>query len=61
MSTREIAENMRAKGMKENKKASKKGGSISKKARLELEKKTNKKVVNSGNFLEGKSMRKLKK
>ncbi len=61
MSTREIAENMRAKGMKENKKASKKGGSISKKARLELEKKTNKKVVNSGNFLEGKNMRKLKK
>ena len=54
MSTREIAENMRAKGMKENKIAGKKGGGISKKARLELEEKTNKKVVSGGNFLEGK-------
>ena len=51
MSTREIAENMRAKGMKENKVAGKKGGGISKKARIELEEKTNKKVVSSGNFL----------
>ncbi len=54
MSTREIAENMRAKGMKENKIASKKGGSISKRARVELEKKTGKKVVGGGNFLKNK-------
>jgi hypothetical protein len=54
MSTREIAENMEAKGMRENKVASKKGGSISKKARIELEKKTNKKIVSGGNFLEEK-------
>ncbi len=53
MSTREIAENMEAKGMEENKIASKKGGNISKKARIELEKKTNKQVVTPGNFLEG--------
>ncbi len=54
MSTREIAENMEARGMKENKVASKKGGSISKKARIELEKKTGKKIVGGGNFLEEK-------
>ena len=59
MSTREIAETMRAKGMKENKIAGKKGGGISKKARLELEEKINKKVVSDGNFLEDK--KKLKK
>lgn len=51
MSTREVAESMRAKGMTESKVASKKGGGISKKARLELEDKTGKKVVGGGNFL----------
>ncbi|NQV13690.1 MAG: hypothetical protein HQ530_05325 [Parcubacteria group bacterium] len=51
MSTREIAENMKAKGMKKNKEAGKKGGGISRKARIELEEKTNKKVVSSGNYL----------
>ena len=34
-----------------NKKAGKKGGGIAKKARLELEGKTGKKVVTGGNFL----------
>lgn len=61
MSTREIAENMKAKGMKENKIAGKKGGNISKKARIELEEKTNKKVVNGGNFLGDGKAKKLKK
>ena len=51
MSIREIAENMRAKGMKENKVAGKKGGNISKKARIELEDKIDKKVISDGNFL----------
>lgn len=51
LSTRQIAENMKAEGMKENKVAGKKGGNIAKKARLELEEKTGKPVVNKDNFL----------
>lgn len=51
LSTRQIAESMHAKGMQENKLASKKGGSIAKKARLELENKTGKKVVTADNYL----------
>lgn len=51
LSTRQIAETMHAKGMKENKVAGKTGGGIAKKARLELEDKTGKKVVTQDNFL----------
>ncbi len=51
LSTRQIAESVDATGMDENKKASKKGGGIAKKARLELETKTGKKVVTGENFL----------
>lgn len=51
LSTRQIAETMNATGMEENKVASKKGGNIARKARLELEDKTGKKVVSSGNYL----------
>ncbi len=51
LSTRQIAETMNATGMEENKLASKKGGGIAKKARLELEDKTGKKVVTKDNFL----------
>ena len=51
LSTRQIAETMNATGMPENEVAGKKGGGIAKKARLELEKKTGKKIVSSGNFL----------
>lgn len=61
MSTREIAENMKATGMEENEIAGKKGGGISRKAKLELEEKTNKKVVSSGNFLGSSKRKKLKK
>ena len=61
MSTREIAENMEAKGMEENKIAGRKGGGISKKARIELEEKTNKKVVSGGNFLGDNKRKKLEK
>ena len=51
MSTRQIAETMNATGMPENSVASKKGGGIAKRARVELEKKTGKKVVTGENYL----------
>lgn len=51
LSTRQIAETDEAKGLQENKVASKKGGTIAKNARLALEEKTGKKVVSSDNFL----------
>lgn len=51
LSTRHIAENMEAEGMSENKIASKKGGGIAKKARLELEEKTGKKIIAKSNYL----------
>jgi hypothetical protein len=51
LSTRQIAETDEAKGLKENAKASKKGGKIAKDARLQLELQTGKKVVTSENFL----------
>ena len=51
LSTRQIAETMRAEGMPENKIASKAGGGIAKKARVDLEQKTGKKVVSSDNFI----------
>ena len=44
LSTRQIAETMEAKGLEENKVPAKKGGRIAKNARLELEKKTGKKL-----------------
>lgn len=51
LSTRQIAESTEATGMNENKAAAKTGGSIAKKARLELENKTGKKVVSGENYL----------
>lgn len=51
LSTRQIAETDEAKGIQENAKASKKGGKISKDARLQLEQQTGKKVVTGENFL----------
>ncbi len=51
LSTRQIAETMKAVGMKENKDAGKTGGGIAKKARRELEAKTGRKVVTGENFL----------
>ena len=50
-STRQIAETIEAKGMDENKVAGKRGGGIAKKARIDLEQKTGRKVITSGNFL----------
>ncbi len=51
LSTRQIAESVNATGMPENAEAGKKGGGIAKRARLELEKKTGKKVVTDENYL----------
>lgn len=51
LSTRQIAETDEAKGLVDNAKAGKKGGKIAKNARLQLEKKTGRKVVSSDNFL----------
>lgn len=50
-STRQIAETMVATGMPENKVASKEGGGIARKARVELEGKTGKSVVTGEHFL----------
>ena len=54
LSTRQIAETVQATGMTENTLAGKTGGNIAKKARLELEQKTGKKVVSDDNFLPAK-------
>ena len=50
LSTRQIAESTDATGMAENKTAAKTGGGIAKKARLELEEKTQKKVISRENY-----------
>ena len=60
LSTREIAETVKAKGLEENKEPAIKGGRIAKNARLELEEKTGKSVISSNNFLGQKSSKKLK-
>lgn len=51
LSTRQIAETEKAKGLKQNATAGKKGGRIAKDARHALELKTGKKVVSGENFL----------
>ena len=51
LSTRQIAESVEATGMIENEAAAKTGGSIARKARLELEAKTGRKVVGGESFL----------
>ena len=51
LSTRQIAEAKKAKGVIENAKAGKKGGSVAKNARKELEAQTGKSVVTGENFL----------
>jgi hypothetical protein len=51
LSTRQIAESVEATGMSENVSAAKTGGGIAKRARVELETKTGKKVVSSDNYL----------
>lgn len=51
LSTRQIAESTDATGMVENTTAAKTGGGIAKRARLELEEKTQKKVISRENYL----------
>ena len=51
LSTRQVAENTSATGIKENKKAAKIGGNISKRAREDFEERTGQKVVTDENYL----------
>jgi len=51
LSTRQIAETMKTKGLEENKIPAKKGGTIAKNARKSLESKTGKSVITGKNFL----------
>ena len=51
LSTRQIAETDKAKGLQQNAVASKKGGAVAKNARKELEAKTGKSVITGENFL----------
>ena len=61
LSTRQIAETEKAKGVTQNAVAGKKGGKIAKDARLALENKTGKKVITGENFLPpSKQQKKLK-
>jgi hypothetical protein len=61
MSTRQIAETETAVGLPANKKAAKTGGGISRRARVELESKTGRRVVTGENYLPpGKSKKMLK-
>ncbi len=61
LSTRQIAQSVDATGMVENKSAGKMGGVIARKARLELEQKTGKKVVSGENYLVSSNRQKIKK
>jgi len=61
LSTRQIAESVEATGMTENESAAKTGGRLAKRARLELEGRTGKKVVSGENFLPASPKRILKK
>lgn len=58
LSTRQIAENNNATGMKENKQAAKIGGNISKRAREDFEERTGQKVVTDENYLPPKKKQK---
>jgi DNA-damage-inducible protein D len=60
LSTRQIAETTAATGMPENKTAAKTGGKIAKRARLELEAKTGKRVVTGENYLPPGSARRIR-
>ena len=50
LSTRQIAETMKTKGLEKNKVPAHKGGRVAKNARLELEQKTGKRVISKENF-----------
>jgi hypothetical protein len=50
-STRQFAQSENADGMEENKIAGRRGGGVARRTRIDLESKTGKKVISSGNFL----------
>ena len=60
LATRQIAETTTATGMTENQTAAKTGGRIAKRARLELEAQTGKKVVTGENYLPPSRVKKLR-
>jgi DNA-damage-inducible protein D len=60
LSTRQIAETIAATGMAENQTAAKTGGKIAKRARLELEAQTGKRVVTGENYLPPASAKKIR-
>jgi len=61
LSTRQIAESVKATGMVDNKSAARTGGRIAKGARLELESKTGRKVITGENYLPpGKAAKQVK-
>jgi hypothetical protein len=55
-----MAESAKAQGIEENKSAGKAGGKVAKRARLDYEKNTGKKVITDGNFLPSKKKELLK-
>ncbi|MDR1123320.1 MAG: Bro-N domain-containing protein [Elusimicrobiota bacterium] len=59
LSTRQIAETVQAEGLYENKEAGKRGGQLAKRARLQLEEETGKKVITGKNFLPAAEKKKL--
>jgi DNA-damage-inducible protein D len=60
LSTRQIAETVNATGMVENQTAAKTGGKIARRARLELEARTGKRVVTGENYLPPGSAKKIR-
>lgn len=58
LSTRQVAENMEAIGMNENKKAARRGGNVAKVAKEKFEEETGQKVVTNENYLPLKSDKK---
>ncbi|HEY5329436.1 MAG TPA: BRO family protein [Acidobacteriaceae bacterium] len=60
LSTRQVAETNAATGMPANAKAARTGGGIARRARLELERETGKKVVSADNYLAPKRTKRLK-
>ncbi len=58
LSTRQVAEQINAKGMKENKKAARRGGSVAKVAREKYEEETGQTVVTDENYLTPKKKQK---
>jgi DNA-damage-inducible protein D len=60
MSTRQIAKVEIAEGLEKNKIAGKAGGGVAKRARVDLEKRTGRKVISSKNFLPERKIKRLK-